>query len=166
MVTTPVNAAAHRSALSFPVYGRRRRRKYFYKFWIHNSSVNSAVTILSQKSLIRVRSHTYGLCLWTITRCLRLVMRTAATAVVTTEIAASKCKMFCTSILSSSKWSLAGRDFKRIMAYALNTIQWKHLQIAIVLCRNFRNIAFILRKTVMETQLETSVHILHVFRFG
>lgn len=32
-------------------------------------------------------------------------------------------------------------------------MRWKHLQIAILLCWNFRNIVYILRKTIMETQL-------------
>lgn len=39
------------------------------------------------------------------------------------------------------------------MAHALWTIHWKHLQIAVVSGQNFRNIAFILSKTVMETVL-------------
>lgn len=37
--------------------------------------------------------------------------------------------------------------------YALHTLQWKRLQIAITLCRNFKNIAFIWQTTVMEAQL-------------
>lgn len=41
----------------------------------------------------------------------------------------------------------------RVAAYAFQTIQWKNLQIAIELCRDFRNTAFILQETVMETQL-------------
>lgn len=42
-------------------------------------------------------------------------------------------------------------NLTRITAYALHTVQWKHLQIAIVL--DERNIAFILRNIVTETQL-------------
>lgn len=49
--------------------------------------MNSSVTILSHKSLIRVRSQTNRLCLSTISRCLCLLMITAATAM-TPETAA------------------------------------------------------------------------------
>lgn len=38
---------------------------------------------------------------------------------------------------------LTKRDFTAITAYALRTIQWKHLHTAIALCRNVRNIIFI-----------------------
>lgn len=40
-------------------------------------------------------------------------------------------------------------------AFALHAIQRKHLQVAVVLCRNFGNIVFILRKTWTETRLHT-----------
>lgn len=50
---------------------------------------------------------------------------------------------------SSSMWGLAGRDFTRITTCAHHTIQWYHN------CRNFNNFAFILWKTVKETQLVT-----------
>lgn len=40
-----------------------------------------------------------------------------------------------------------------IFAYVLHTIHWQYLQFAMLLCRNFRNIAYVLRKTVIETQL-------------
>lgn len=40
----------------------------------------------------------------------------------------------------------------RLTVYVLYTVQWTHLLIAIVLCRNFGIIAFILEKPVMETQ--------------
>lgn len=43
------------------------------------------------------------------------------------------------------------------MAFVLDTIQWKHLVITIVLFRNFRNLVFIFIKTVMETQLLTAL---------
>lgn len=41
----------------------------------------------------------------------------------------------------------------RILAYALQTVQCKNLQIKIVLCLHFRNTTFVLGKTVMETRL-------------
>lgn len=46
----------------------------------------------------------------------------------------------------------AGRDFMRMVAYALYTIQWEHMQIAIN-----KRIAFILGKTVVKMQLLTAV---------
>lgn len=49
---------------------------------------------------------------------------------------------------------LARWDFMRSAAFALNIIQWKYRHIAISLFLNFRNIAFILQKNVMETHLE------------
>lgn len=48
--------------------------------------------------------------------------------------------------------SLVVQVIRRTTSYALHTVLWKHLQIAIALCRHFKIIAFILG-TVMETQL-------------
>lgn len=42
----------------------------------------------------------------------------------------------------------------RITALALNTIQWKRLQVAIVLGRNFRNVACILREKKNNKKLQ------------
>lgn len=42
--------------------------------------------------------------------------------------------------------NLAGGDLKRIMANVLHAMQWKHLQIAIGLCGNFRKIFYIFMK--------------------
>lgn len=95
-------------------------------FWICSSSVTSPVTILSQKSFIRVHSRTYGPCLWTTTHCLCLLMITAATAVVTTELAAA---------------NRVSRDKILLMCF----IQF--------VCQNFRNTAFILRASLTGTQL-------------
>lgn len=47
---------------------------------------------------------------------------------------------------SFSHWGLAERDWMIIAVYVLHPT-------AIVLCRDSKNIAFILRKTVVETQL-------------
>lgn len=41
----------------------------------------------------------------------------------------------------------------RITVYAFQTVQLVHLQIAILLSQNFRNVTFIKLKTVIETQL-------------
>lgn len=60
----------------------------------------------------------------------------------------------------SSKWGLRGRDFMRILTYALQTIQRKHLQIAIVLCQNFRNIAFILHRCNGNAAIESILFVL------
>lgn len=50
-------------------------------------------------------------------------------------------------------WGVAGRDFPRIAVYELNTIQWKHLQIAIILCWIFSYIISILQSFLRETQI-------------
>lgn len=46
----------------------------------------------------------------------------------------------------------AGQDFRRITAYVLHAIQWKHVQITIVPCRNLRNVSFIWLRTIKGTQ--------------
>lgn len=48
-----------------------------------------------------------------------------------------------------------GWDLLGINAYEVENIHWKRLHIVIVLCRNFRIVAFILQNTVIETQLVT-----------
>lgn len=57
----------------------------------------------------------------------------------------------------------------RIMAH---TFQKKHLQKAIVLCQNWRNIVFILQKNIMETKLQAGFfllrfadHMLHSYTY-
>lgn len=49
------------------------------------------------------------------------------------------------------------------MACELHTVEWMHLYIATVLC--FRNVAFILGKTVMETRLliQTKCRLVELF---
>lgn len=42
--------------------------------------------------------------------------------------------------------NIAGRDFTGITACALHTVEWKHLNFAIVLCRNFIKVADRLRE--------------------
>lgn len=64
-------------------------------------------------------------------------------------------------LMHTKKWQsdLAAPDCMRIPACA----QWKHLQTAIILCLGFINMAFILWKAVMETQLiagdTTAIHL-------
>lgn len=41
------------------------------------------------------------------------------------------------------------------MAYVVRTIQWKHQPLAIVLKRNFKNIAFILQETIAHALIGT-----------
>lgn len=57
--------------------------------------------------------------------------------------------------------NIAGRDFTRVAASALHIVKLKHLRIAIILCRNFRNIVFISQGTVTETQLLSLLFYLH-----
>lgn len=52
--------------------------------------------------------------------------------------------------------TLGRQDFTRITACGLDPVQWKHLQIALLLCQHFKNVAFIFAKTVTETALETN----------
>lgn len=61
-----------------------------------------------------------------------------------TEIA--KRKMLCTFIVLTLRCH-------SITANSVSILHWKHLHIATERCRDFRNIAVILRKTAMETQL-------------
>lgn len=69
--------------------------------------------------------------------------------IVTTYSTENKCKQTKAKIISSN---FSGWDLTRITICALLTIQSKYLQVATVLYQNFRNIAFILEETIVETR--------------
>lgn len=56
--------------------------------------------------------------------------------------------------------NLTGSRFINIAAYAFHSIQWKHLQITIVLCQNFRNISFIFAKNYTRSVASAKMSIL------
>ena len=73
-----------------------------HRMWQKSSRQKNKTYKTSQKSLVRVRSHTYGLCL-TITCCLRLLLIITPTTVVqTAAIAAPHRKSCCISIILTS----------------------------------------------------------------
>lgn len=64
-----------------------------------------------------------------------------------------KCKMSCSSIAPQSGVLLDEmlQKFRKNTRHMQNTLEWKHLQIAVILYQYFRNLAVSLCKTVMET---------------
>lgn len=64
-----------------------------------------------------------------------------------------KCETYVKNFKRNHGANVRGGEVARITSAALDTVQWKHLQTAIVFRRILRNRAVILRKNGMETQL-------------